>query len=147
MPWDIQKIITLLTVTVLFLFTFFNLILDAPHIVHVYNVHAASIMHFCSNLARFLVRESSHSTVSDQRVSIYRLTPLFLYSLLHMAACNLCPSRQYFSETNKSIGRKLNWHLRENVQYNCDFYHIFLAWCNLQGERGGNVLMFILCAQ
>ncbi len=30
MPWDIQKKITLLTVTVIFLFTFFNLILDAP---------------------------------------------------------------------------------------------------------------------
>ncbi len=34
MPWDIQKIITLLTVTVLFLFTFFNLILDAPRTVY-----------------------------------------------------------------------------------------------------------------
>ncbi len=31
MPWDIQTKITLLIVTVLFFFTFFNLILDTPH--------------------------------------------------------------------------------------------------------------------
>ncbi len=30
MPWDIQKKISLLAVAILFLFTFFNLILDAP---------------------------------------------------------------------------------------------------------------------
>jgi hypothetical protein len=30
MPWEIQKKISLLAVAILFLFTFFNLILDAP---------------------------------------------------------------------------------------------------------------------
>ncbi len=40
MPWDIQKKITLPSVTVLFLFTFFNLILDAPR---TYNRLAESI--------------------------------------------------------------------------------------------------------
>ncbi len=33
MPWEIQKKISLLAVAILFLFTFFNLILDAPRII------------------------------------------------------------------------------------------------------------------
>ncbi len=42
MPWEIPKKISLLAVAILFLFTFFNLILDAPRKVQVhslFNVH------------------------------------------------------------------------------------------------------------
>jgi hypothetical protein len=34
MPWVIPKKISLLAVAILFLFPFFNLILDAPHTLH-----------------------------------------------------------------------------------------------------------------
>jgi hypothetical protein len=45
MPWEIPKKICLLAVAILFLFTFFNLILDAPR-TYEYTVKKSSVLGF-----------------------------------------------------------------------------------------------------
>ncbi len=60
MPWEIPKKISLLAVAILFLFTFFTLILDAPRTLYLHyctlNVHST---HICWPLLSFAVYSSA----------------------------------------------------------------------------------------